>query len=328
MLPSAPDFERAAETLLGAPADAIDPVGNGGNSRVFRVTRGEQRFALKQYPIVRGDRRDRIGHEIDALRFFERRGIANVPRVVAVDRGAGFALFTWIDGQGITGRDATDIARAAAFLAQLDRARDGDDARRLPFAIDAVLAARDLDGQVAQRFTQFADVAASDAELASVLDEVHAVWTPLRVDDAAPTLRLTLSPSDFGFHNALRRPDGDLVFVDFEYFGWDDPAKLVCDACWHPGMEMTREEQTAFVRAMRAVYADDPAFVDRLRRDWPRYGVRWVLIVLREFLPDVWQRRSWGGRAGDWTAAKRRQAAKARELLERVRCAADIPGAW
>ena len=32
-----------------------------------------------------------------------------------------------------------------------------------------------------------------------------------------------LSPSDFGIHNALRRRGGHLVFLDFEYLGWDDP---------------------------------------------------------------------------------------------------------
>ena len=39
-----------------------------------------------------------------------------------------------------------------------------------------------------------------------------------------------LSPSDFGLHNALRGQDGQLRFVDFEYFGWDDPVKLVSDS--------------------------------------------------------------------------------------------------
>src|SRR5207248_1561644 len=45
----------------------------------------------------------------------------------------------------------------------------------------------------------------------------------------------TLSPSDFGFHNALRRPNGQLAFLDLEYFGWDDPAKTICDFLLHPG---------------------------------------------------------------------------------------------
>ena len=35
----------------------------------------------------------------------------------------------------------------------------------------------------------------------------------------------TLSPSDFGFHNALLRGGREWVFLDFEYFGWDDPGQ-------------------------------------------------------------------------------------------------------
>ena len=53
-----------------------------------------------------------------------------------------------------------------------------------------------------------------------------------------PTNARTLSPSDFGFHNTLRRPDGELAFLDFEYFGWDDPAKTITDFLLHPGMQL------------------------------------------------------------------------------------------
>ncbi len=45
----------------------------------------------------------------------------------------------------------------------------------------------------------------------------------------------SLVPSDFGFHNSLRRNDGSLAFVDFEYFGWDDPVKMTADILLHPG---------------------------------------------------------------------------------------------
>jgi hypothetical protein len=34
-------------------------------------------------------------------------------------------------------------------------------------------------------------------------------------DREIPRTERTLSPSDYGFHNALRRPDGTLVFLDF-----------------------------------------------------------------------------------------------------------------
>jgi hypothetical protein len=49
----------------------------------------------------------------------------------------------------------------------------------------------------------------------------------------------TLSPSDFGFHNAIRKTDGTLCFIDFEYFGWDDPVKLTADFLHHPGMALS-----------------------------------------------------------------------------------------
>jgi hypothetical protein len=39
---------------------------------------------------------------------------------------------------------------------------------------------------------------------------------------------LCVSPSDFGFHNAIRT-DAGVKFIDFEYAGWDDPAKMVSD---------------------------------------------------------------------------------------------------
>ena len=43
-----------------------------------------------------------------------------------------------------------------------------------------------------------------------------------------------LSPSDFGFHNALLDDEGKLTFLDFEYAGRDDPAKLVSDFFCQP----------------------------------------------------------------------------------------------
>ena len=54
------------------------------------------------------------------------------------------------------------------------------------------------------------------------------------MDHPLDTQESVLSPSDFGFHNALLGPDGKLCFIDFEYAGWDDPAKLICDFFCQP----------------------------------------------------------------------------------------------
>ena len=128
----------------------------------------------------------------------------------------------------------------------------------------------------------------------------------------------TLSPSDFGLHNMLVRA-GRPVFIDFEYFGWDDPVKLTCDVAWHPGMALPPPVAARFVRAAQALYGrDDPDFESRLRKHFPLYGLRWVMIVLNEFLPERWAVRVHAG-AADPAVAKRRQLEKARRIMRRVR---------
>ena len=50
---------------------------------------------------------------------------------------------------------------------------------------------------------------------------------------------LIISPSDFGFHNVItsRRTN---YFIDFEFSGWDDPAKLYCDFILQPKIPIPR----------------------------------------------------------------------------------------
>jgi hypothetical protein len=43
--------------------------------------------------------------------------------------------------------------------------------------------------------------------------------------------------------------------------------------------------------------------------------LRWVLILLNEFIPERWQRRVLAGETGSWHGVKARQLASAREFL-------------
>ena len=56
----------------------------------------------------------------------------------------------------------------------------------------------------------------------------------LSIDRALRADECCLSPSDFGFHNALVDERAGLTFLDFEYAGRDDPAKLVSDFFCQP----------------------------------------------------------------------------------------------
>ena len=137
-----------------------------------------------------------------------------------------------------------------------------------------------------------------------------------------PQEKRSLVPSDFGFHNSLRRADGTLVFVDFEYFGWDDPVKLTADILHHPGTPMAAAQCERFRNAALGIYGEDASFAARLDALYPLFGLRWALIVLNEFLPARWRLRVAAGEMESWSEAKERQLARARTLVTRTKATA------
>jgi hypothetical protein len=132
-----------------------------------------------------------------------------------------------------------------------------------------------------------------------------------------PLTARTLCPSDFGFHNALRGPTG-LTFIDFEYFGWDDPVKLTSDFLLHPGMQLTESLRRRFATEALRVFGADGRFAPRLSLLYPLFAVRWCLILLNEFLPERWATRVHAGAELEWQQAKQRQLQRAGHLLESI----------
>ncbi len=128
-----------------------------------------------------------------------------------------------------------------------------------------------------------------------------------------------LSPSDFGFHNALRQKDNRLVFVDFEYFGWDDPVKMLSDFLLHPGMTLTSSLRGMFCARFCSLFEDDRQLGLRFRSLYPLYALRWTMILLNEFLPERLERRILSGSIRHVGAAQRKQLLKANSMIAHCR---------
>ena len=321
----APELATAT-ALLRMPPRAVTAVSGGGNNRLYRVESEDGRaFALKTDLRQANDTRDRMGAEWSGLDFLFRHGVTCVPRPIAVHRTDNAALYGWVEGTRVTEVGAADIDAAITFVVALKRLAIMPRAARLPLAAEACLSARELISQVDRRLERLR--ALDDAELqrflaGEVLPARKRAVANLRTGyvgawrnlDAELALELrTLSPADFGFDNALRTADG-LVFLDFEYFGWDDPVKLVADFLHHPGMALDAAMKRRFLAGARAAFNDDAHFGLRLALMYPLYGLRWIGILLNEFLPERWARRAYAG-ATDRQAAQARQLAKARAKL-------------
>ena len=249
---------------------AITPARPGGNNRVFRLEMADGSLvALKYYPAQSADRRDRLGQEYEGLSFLARHGVKLTPRPIAGDEGENCALYEWFDGEAaVLEPRAGDADQLANFLIDLQQLREADGARNLRGASAAIYSPAEAIAQYEQRLQRLIPEVGRYPKLREFIDRqlapsaelarsrLEARYRALGWDPAvelAQTHR-ALSPSDFGLHNAMRGPNGQLRFIDFEYFGWDDPVKLVCDTALHPGSGFSESGVQAPSRATVAEF--------------------------------------------------------------------------
>jgi hypothetical protein len=323
--------------LIGSPALSAERLAGGRNARVFAVRLADGRsVAAKVYCPLPGAVRSRREAEFAALGLCRWAGLRQVPAPLAQDPMAELALYELIEGEpvdldALTESDADACADFILALARVSQRL----AVSFPFpAGEACFSGKELEGNLRGRRDRMdradpkgplaGELAAFLAELDTALvvarDRAQDVLAGEGIawDELLPEARRILSPSDFGFHNALRRPDRSLAFLDFEHFGWDDPVKLLADFLLHPGMGAAAPLRWRFVNRVRAgLEPDDPGLAARLEAYLPLFAAKWCFILLNEFVPCDRERREFAGRGCD-PGRLAGQLAKARRMLGRV----------
>jgi hypothetical protein len=319
------NLEAIAGRLLNQDILAAVPVAGGGNNRVYRIAAEAGPYALKFYPPQDEDRRDRLGQEFSALEFMTANGIDCVPKPIAADKDLCCGVFEWVDGAPFGQADGNDIDAMTALAATLAELSGAPGAQDLTPASAHCFSGNAVIEQLNQRFQRLQEAGQGNDTLNRFLDEgfcprLDALADRAKgfEDDLAPRHR-TLSPSDFGFHNALKQNTGKIVFLDFEYFGWDDPVKMVSDVLWHPGSNLTPALGDKFQKNAGEIFAaGDDGFKDRLDALYPLYGMIWCLTLLNEFLPERWHRRISAGTTTDADQAQAEQLQAAKDLLNKI----------
>jgi len=330
--------ELAALTeLLHKPVQSVARIGKGGNSKVYQVICGDgARYTAKFYFQRTMDGLDRLEVEFSSLRLLWENGERCVPRPLAVDRSSQIALYQYVDGAEIDSRAVSnfDIEQLVDFAMRLKQLAMSEAADQLPRAAEACFSFSALHENILGRLERLKTVRGENAsyaalqrflpqELAPALDVV-VERARVKIGEAAWTAELprsawTLSPSDFGFHNALRCPDGSIVLLDFEYFGKDDPAKMIADFVLHPAMELSESDKRFYVERMLQCFSADRGLPDRLVLSYPLFGLKWCMILLNEFVPKYLDRREFA-----IEASANREHVRARQLLKSQRMLGKI----
>ena len=84
--------------------------------------------------------------------------------------------------------------------------------------------------------------------------------------------------------------------------------KLTADILLHPGRPLAAAASaSASAKRRRGSTAAIRPSPTGCRAYLPLFGLRWVLILLNEFIPERWQRRVLAGETGSWSDVKARQ---------------------
>ncbi len=322
--------EEIAARLLGGgriPELTVEPLSGGANNRAYSLSTAEGRYVLKHY-----FRRDRMRAEHSFLSFAWKSGLRDIPEPVAFDDEEKTGICRFVEGtrpeRADVGKDFLD--QAGDFLRRLNLGGSSPEGEALPTAAEACFSVDDHLSLVAGRVERLREISGTkgiDGEARRfVRDELAPCWKDVRERAAAACGRggingrrvlereeRIISPSDFGFHNAILDREGRLVFIDFEYAGWDDPAKLICDFFCQPALPVPPRWFGEFGRAVAGSVPEAGDTLSRASVLLSPYRVKWCCIVLNHFLPAERERKAFTAPLEEST--KMKQLEKARELL-------------
>jgi hypothetical protein len=319
----------AARAGLGV-AQKIERLAGGANNRVFRLTTTSGNEAvLKAYFRHPDDPRDRLGVEFAFARYAWTAGVRCLPQPLAYDDPSGLGLFEYVRGRRLLPEEVDEAAidQALRFFTALNESRHGSDAARLPLASEACFSVEDHLACVRRRLERLTTLpVCTDLEseartlvqgnLIPAWNEIEAEVRraqPLGRDVQLAQAERVLSPSDFGYHNALLAEDGRLRFLDFEYAGWDDPVKLVCDFFCQPAVPAPPAAFARFARTIATVLPRPEVFLARTNLLLPVYQTKWCCILLNEFLPAGHRRRQFASPVSGLEERQAQQLDKARQ---------------
>ncbi len=307
----------------GIKLEGYEEIKSGRNSKVWKLISTDGALILKDYFQTGYSERNRLETEWNFLAKLTLLGISQVAQPIACDKFKGLALFSFIEGSKVDVIEDNDIQQAADFICRINLPSvQGMYPNEFPLAVDACLKIEDHINLVKRRLYQLSNTYGED--------KVSKEATKFVSKDLFPAFRRfettilktfrtnkavvdpILSPSDFGFHNVIKR-SANLYFLDFEYAGWDSPLKLICDFICQPQKPVTNYQAVNFVDSLCANFNWSFQLKGQVNILLLLHRLKWCCIMLNEFNNENLERRLHAGIDGDGLLEK--QLAKSQKYF-------------
>lgn len=285
---------------LSADPRTLEPLHGGINSQVFRFKVSKNWHVIKSFSSKPTAGLDRLKAEVEFLNYAQLVAPKFVPRLLHADEASRSVVLEYIEGEKFEDNrppSRKSVDQAITFMRRLNEDREIARQYVSGSAAEGFLRLNEHLENIDQRLMLMGvehvpDVCKAEAQrlidaarhrLSFLQDRTEHLLSQGHCADALGQQERCVSPSDFGFHNAIRTPTG-VKFFDFEFAGWDDPAKAVADFDLQPRVPVMPRAQ-ALAKAMPAWNA---ALVARHMALAPILELKWACIILGLLNPSRW----------------------------------------
>ena len=250
-----PEFASHWARELGCRETSLSRLQGGINNSVYRC--GErQQWVIKGYSPVEAGSRDRMQSEVDFLCYAAQVAPGFTPQIIQVDHKRRCVVLEHIDGEAFPEGVHPPQEAVAAAVNFFRRLNDDQKTAKRAIRLDATEGflrltehldniQQRLDGMGCDHLPAEAKPQAERLldsmrnEFEGICESINKQIARNELVDAIEPEERCVSPSDFGFHNAIKTKTR-VVFIDFEFSGWDDPAKAIADFILQPRVPLNQ----------------------------------------------------------------------------------------
>lgn len=273
----------------------IDQIYKGVNSSVYSVKIKSKKYAVKIYPYEYITPESRLLNEKKSLEFLNFTKIQKLDGKIISFKYNNISLIPWVYGKKVIKMKDEYLYQFIDLLKKLKKNSNVKTKNQINFnrASASCLSFNDIKNQILNRYDKVKTYNSVNKFLKNFIynklqpsiyqfiNYAEKNW-PYSKSINLKKKYQTLSPSDFGLHNAIIS-EKKIFFIDFEYFGWDDPVKLTCDFILHPKNNLSLSKSIVWREEMEKIYSNDKFFSKRLNLSFFLYGICWVMICLNQF---------------------------------------------
>ncbi len=289
---SSKDIKMLLKILKINNSDKIKKIKGGINSTVYKITKNNKNICLKIYPI-NSEKKNRHINEFKSFQILRKNNIYTSPIPLNISNNLQISSYSWLKGKKLKILKEKNINNLLNFFMKLKKLSDNTNISKLNYASESSVNILNIYNYNKIRILKLKKLNYDNKTLIDHLNLIEDTNNKNniylkkfirknRVKTILPKKNLLLSPSDVSLKNIINLNNRDF-YIDFEYFGWDDPCKTLSDIIWHPSMKISSDIYDIFINRFSKIFEEDSLFKERLINTFNLYGVRWSLIMLNIF---------------------------------------------